>query len=193
MRFLHRGQLVAVALLVMFAGFACATPSGPATEAAAEMSEPVTTGEILKAVNAINVGEIEHARLALDRSDDPEVREAAQLILQDHEALKQRVLNLAQTMNVSLEESPLSRGITLQARQIKDELDELHGDAFDSAFLERQVELHEISLELVRDDLMENARSAQIKSFLTETAAQLEQHLEAGRQRLSNRAGVAEQ
>ena len=168
---------------------ACDLPSEPLTEAAAELSGPLSTGEILQEVHAINVGEIQLAQLALQKSRNPEVQQTAQLIIPDHTALDQRVAAVAQAQGVQLDPSLLSAGTAAQAALIRDALAALSGPAFDREYLARNVELHEIALDTVRTDLLPSARALQVRELLMLAAPQLEQHLVQARSALGVVAG----
>lgn len=155
---------------------ACSLPNEPITHAAAEMSEPITSGQILQVLHALNQGEIEQAELALQRSDNPEVYKTAQLIIKDHAASNQRIAAVAQAIGVELEESPLSRGMQVQAGAIKEGLEDLSGAEFDRAYLENQVELHALALETARSQLLPNAQDPQVRYLLITAAPKLELH-----------------
>jgi putative membrane protein len=155
---------------------ACNLPNEPITHAAAEMSEPITSGQILQVLYALNQGEIEQAELALQRSSNPEVYKTAQLIIKDHMVSNQRIVAIAQAIGVELEESPLSQGMQLQAGAIKEGLEALSGAEFDRAYLENQVELHALALETARSQLLPNAQDPQVKYLLMTAAPKLELH-----------------
>lgn len=155
---------------------ACNMPNQPMTTAAAEASEPMSDGEILHVLHVINQGEIKQAGLALEKSDDPQVLETARMIIKDHTASNERIAAVAEATGTSLEESPLSRGVQAQASKIQDGLADLSGPEFDRAYLQQQVELHEVALETVRSHLLPNATEPQVRQLLTASEPRLEQH-----------------
>lgn len=163
---------------------ACSLPSETVTETAAEVSQPLTTGEILQELHAINAGEIALAQLALRKSQDPQVQQTAQLIIRDHSALEQRVARVAAAQGVQLDASLLSQGTSAQVAMIENALAELSGAEFDREYLTRNVELHEIALDTVRSDLLPAARTPQVRDLLTYAAPQLERHLRQAREAL---------
>jgi putative membrane protein len=171
------GRVGVAALIAALGAFACALPNKTATTAAAEMSEPMSSGEILQVLQAINEGEIEQAQLALQRSRDPEVQSTARLILQDHEASNERIAAVAQATRAELNASPLSRGVALQSSQIKDKLEGLSGEAFDREYLRRQADMHRVALDTVRTQLLPNAKEPQVRQLLEQATPKLEQHL----------------
>lgn len=155
---------------------ACNMPNQPMTTAAAEASEPMNSGEILHVLQVINEGEIKQAELAMQKSDDPQVLETAQMIIRDHTASNERIAAIAEATDTSLEESPLSKGVQVQASKIQGELTDLSGPEFDRTYLQRQVELHEVALETVRSHLLPNAADPQVRQLLTASEPRLEQH-----------------
>lgn len=163
---------------------ACDLPSEPLTEAAAEASQPLGTGEILQELHAINAGEIALAQLALQKSQDPQVQQTARLIIRDHSALDQRVAALAKAQGAQLDSSLLSQGTRAQVALIETALARLSGSAFDREYLARNVELHEIALDTVRTALLPAADVDQLRDLLTDAVPQLEQHLQHARQGL---------
>jgi putative membrane protein len=162
---------------------ACSLPNEPVTTAAAEASEPMSSGEILHVLHVINEGEIQQARLALRKSDNPQVQQTARMLVEDHTASNQRIAAVANASGARMEESPLSRGVQAQASEIRDQLAELSGREFDRAYLQNQVELHEVALDTVRSQLLPNAEDPQVKQLLTAAAPHLEQHLREAEQR----------
>jgi putative membrane protein len=168
---------------------ACSLPNEPVTTAAAEASEPMSSGEILRVLRVINNGEIEQARLALRKSDNPRVQETAQRIIQDHTASNQRIASVANTTGARMEESPLSQGIQGQASEIREQLAELSGAEFDRAYLQNQVELHEVALDTVRSQLLPNAEDPQVRQLMAAAAPTLQQHLQEAEQSYASLTG----
>lgn len=168
---------------------ACSFPNKPMTTAAAEMSEPLTSGEILHVLHIINQGEIEQAELALQKSQDRQILQIAQMIMRDHTMSNQRISTLLQTTGTSLEESALSEGVQLQAREIRQELAELSGTQFNRTYLQKQVELHDVALDTVRSQLLPNANNLQVRQLLNQSLPKLEMHRREAQESLSQTFG----
>ncbi|MEX1032801.1 MAG: DUF4142 domain-containing protein [Cellvibrionaceae bacterium] len=165
---------------------ACSMPSKPMIETAAEASKPFSSGEILQVLQTLNEAEIEQARLAEQRSQTEEVREAAELIIDHHTSAVERIDNIARDHGIALEESPLSRGLESQSSEIRQELAALSGSEFDCVYLQKQVEQHRLALDTVHTDLLPDAELRPIRETLGEMAPQLEQHQRASRQVIAN-------
>lgn len=157
---------------------ACGMLQGAKTETAAEQAKPMSDGEILAVVSAINQGELKQAELAMQRSQNPQVRSVAQTIIADHTDIQRRAQSLAATADMQPKQNELSQALTKQARQMEEKLRGLTGEEFDKAYLQGQERLHELALKTVRDDLMPSARSAQLRELLSAAAPELQQHKE---------------
>jgi putative membrane protein len=173
---------VLIAAVLALASAGCSLPNEPVTQAAAEASEPMSSGEILHVLHTINEGEIAQAKLALQKSDDPAVQETARLIMQDHMASNERITSLADAAGIQMEESPLSRGVQAQAEEIRENLADLSGAEFNRSYLQNQVQLHELALDTVQSQLLPNAEDPQVRQLLSLAAPNLEQHLQEARQ-----------
>lgn len=160
---------------------ACSLPNATATKTAAKASGDLTDGEILQVLRTLNEGEITQAQLAVEQSDNQQLQGAAEQIIADHQRNNQRIDSMTQA-GIALEDSPLSRGLKLQTQQIKDQLSELTGTDFDCAYLEKQIEQHQLALDTLRSELQPDAESSQLQELLSATAPALEHHLEAAEQ-----------
>jgi putative membrane protein len=155
---------------------ACSLPNKPATTAAAEVSEPMSSGEILGVLEAVNQGEIEQAYLALFKSDNPHVQEVARVMIEEHMLSNERIAFLAQNEGLNMKESPLSEGVLTQAQEIRANLAELSGREFDRRYLQNQVELHEVAIDTVRNQLLPSAEDQDIRQLLNSTVRRLNLH-----------------
>lgn len=163
--------------------FGCATQEDTTTdrtttpEPTAEVTQEMESGEILHVLRTINQGEISQAQLAMERSENPEVQQTAELIVDGHRELDGRIDRISDDADIELQDNELSRQINDQASQFEDELSELSGEDFDRVFLQRQVEMHDMALQTARNDLMPNATDSQVRQLLSDASEDLENHL----------------
>jgi putative membrane protein len=169
------------AALVLTAS-ACSLPNAPATKAAAAMSQPYSSGEILQVIETVNNAEIKQAGIALQRSQTPMVRKVAQLIIQDHKLSNQRIANIAQATGAQLDGTVLSTGLRTQGNEIAENLTNLSGKDLDCTYLQKQIEQHALVLRTVREQLLPSAEQPQVRELLTTAVPKLEAHLEASRE-----------
>lgn len=167
-------NVLAAAVAVGIAG--CSLPSKPTTKAAAIASKPISDGEILQVLQTVSEGEIKQAKVAVQGASSEGVRDVAQHIIKDHQAMNERVMSLSQATGIKLNDSPLDTGIRLQANEIAEDLAELSGQKFDCAYLQKQVEQHTLTIKTARSTLLPAADNAQVKELLNATLPILEQH-----------------
>lgn len=179
-----RLSIVILSLGLLTAG--CASPSKTATEAVAVASKPISTAETLQIIKTLNDGEIRQAELALERSPTSEVRQVAQLILDDHKASNDKVSEMAEKQGVALDKSPLSRGLEGQADRMYNKLSSKTGPDFDCSYLQDQHKLHAIALETLTDYVVPEAELLETRRLLSETIPTLQKHQEAARQGLAS-------
>ena len=123
-----------------------------------------------------NMLEIQAAKLALTKSQRPEVKEFAQHIIKDHTKASQRLMQIAKSkqMQVPTEMKPSHRG-ELQ------ELQTLDGEMFERAFIINNVGDH-VKMVLKFRDASENLQDADLKAFAAEQLPALQSHLEHAQQ-----------
>jgi putative membrane protein len=150
--------------------------SGAATTATVEAAEPLSSGEILQVLEAVNQGEIEQARLALAKSDNPHVEEVAERMIQEHMLSNERVASLAQEKSIDMQDSQLSEDMLTRAQEIRAELGELSGHEFDRVYLQHQIALHDHALHTVRTHLLPNADEQDVRELLNAVVRRLDLH-----------------
>jgi putative membrane protein len=168
---------------------ACTAPSAPVTKAAAAMSKPFSSGEILQVMQTINNGELKQAELVFQQPTPAEVQKMATLVIKDHTASNQRIAAMVKASGIKLEESPLSRGLQMQMNKTTEALAKLKDTAFDCAYLQKQIEQHALALDTVQKQLLPGAENPQIKEFLATAATSLASHHQAAQK---SRASMAE-
>lgn len=166
-----------VALLILTLS-ACGMIQKERTQAAAEEAKPLSDDEIVAVLNTLNRGEIRHAELALQKSDNPEVIDVAERILSDHLSLQQRTESVAEQAGLVPQENALSRALEEQAMAITDTLQEATGEEFDRAYLDSQVTMHELALQTVNEDLLPEADDGQLRELLRAAPSGLQRHLD---------------
>lgn len=173
----RKGGLCAATMFLMAAVTGCATPvidTGTTFPVAPRM----TQAEVVGVVMAVNNGEIETSRVALNRSQTATIREFAQRMITDHTAINQRL----QAMNVA----PMENGTTQQLRSLTQQsvqrLQQYEGAALDRAYIDQQIELHEYTLNLLDSTLIPSATTSQMRAELQQTRSTIEAHLTHARQ-----------
>src|SRR5213080_2534028 len=93
-----------------------------------------TDPQIVGIVVAANQIDIDHAKIALAKSKNKEVREFAQQMVTDHTAVQKSVFDLGAKLKVTPTDSDTSKGLKDQAAKTTKQLRSLKGKAFDKAY-----------------------------------------------------------
>ena len=164
--------------------------SEPVNEAQDAMSAPVgqTSAATLGAntvegyVTNAAIGdmyEIQAAEIALERTQNAQVRELAQMIHDDHTAASQRLQGLAPTADEDGVELPTEMDERRQG--LIDNLRAASAEDFDDVFVDQQVAAHQEALTLHRG-FADNEDAAQLADHARQVVPNLERHLEMAEQ-----------
>jgi putative membrane protein len=133
----------------------------------------VTTAEqqfVTKAAQG-DRAEVDLANLALQKSNNSDVKEFAQRMVDDHSKNQQDVDNLASKLSLTAPSD-----VSAEQRQEKDRLQGLSGDQFDRAYARLMLQDHRKDVnEFKREKQM--ARNSDLKQYVNQTLPVLEQHL----------------
>lgn len=119
-----------------------------------------------------NVGEIEMGKLALQKSNDDQVKQFAQKMVDDHGKMQDQLKPVAEQMGVKVPDGP-SKGQT----KSMDKMKALSGDAFDQAYIKDMVKDHK------KDDSnfkleAQSTQNPQLKQLVSEADQTIESHLQ---------------
>lgn len=116
------------------------------------------------------LAEVEMAKLALQKSQNADVKNFAQMMVTDHTKANSELKTLAAKKNVTLPTDLGSHQSTL------DDLTKLSGAEFDKEYVSAMVDDHETDVDLFEDNT--DNSDADIKAFTTKTLPTLKKHLE---------------
>ena len=94
------------------------------------------------------MAEIGLARLAADRSHRPEVRDFADVLIEDHEKANAQLQALAEAAGI-----PSPGGLNADHQAIQDRLEKLSGDDFDQAFVDALITDHQKTIQLLSGEV----------------------------------------
>lgn len=157
---------------------------GSATEAAA--SGPVGAPEMPAASTAqgfamraalSDMFEIQSSQLALERSQQPQVRQFAQRMINEHQTMTNQLQSTLQQANITMTPpAQLDPEKTAMIQRLRD----AGPGGFDDAYLEQQIESHETTLNLFRD-YGANGDNPTLRQFAERGAPMIENHLQTAR------------
>ncbi|MCZ4319615.1 DUF4142 domain-containing protein [Aequorivita viscosa] len=153
-----------VMLLVSTFGFAQDTPQ-------------LNDAEIAKVAVVANQIDVDYAKLAMERSKNPDVREFAQTMIADHNAIIEQAVALVTKLGVVPEDSKVSESLLQQAEATTKKLKAAKGDAFDKAYVANEVAYHKAVIGAVKGLLIPQSQNAELKALLKVALPILETHL----------------
>jgi putative membrane protein len=136
--------------------------SSPALAQGAKLTDPqiahiaYTAGEI----------DIKAAKQALDKASNKEVKQFAQDMVRDHEAVNKQALALVKKLKVTPEDNDTSRALSKQAGDKLAELGKLKGADFDKAYIANEVAYHKTVDGALETQLIPSAGNAELKGLL---------------------------
>jgi putative membrane protein len=168
---LHKSKLVCTGV-----GLACVAtfPFLAQPQGGGAPTDPQTVGIVVTA----NQIDIDHAKLALSKSKNPEVRDFAQQMITDHSTLQKSVGDLGSKLNVTPADSDTSKSLKSQSEQTTEKLQRLSGRAFDKAYIDNEVTYHQAVINAASSVLIPNAQNPELKSALQNAAPLFQGHLE---------------
>ncbi|WP_145141198.1 DUF4142 domain-containing protein [Pseudomonas duriflava] len=131
----------------------------------------LSPAEFVNQASALGMAEIETAKMAKEKGSSPDVNTFAQKMIDDHTASNKQLSEIAKQkkLEVSTEADLMdkAKAMILKVRQ---------GESFDVAYANNQVESHEKTIELYRQEA-ESGQDSELKSFAKSTLPTLEHHL----------------
>jgi putative membrane protein len=173
-----RGSIITTAAAL---GLAAACAPGPATAPIGVQPSPEFATETLYAeTSATFTGSIESARLAMDRAEDPQVREYAERLVDDYTAATQRLDPIMQRHGITQRTGPSVEALQRTHREAAEALRGYEGRDFDQRWIDHQIAMNEWLLSTIDQTYMPAARGradleTELRTWRTSVQAQLEE------------------
>lgn len=173
-------RLASLALIVVLA--ACA--DGNAHKSVAQAPDPATLNDLEIAHAAYVAGNIDirNAHLALALSDNADVREFAELMLRDHQAVNEAALALLKKLQAQPQDNGFSQALLAGSDAKIKEMAELSGRAFDKTYAANELAYHQTVNQVVGQSFIPNVENAELKDLLGQALATFQAHEEHARQ-----------
>ena len=153
----------------------------PATAASQSTSgqdlTPEGRGAYIAVAGATDLFTVRSAEMAVEKARRPEVRDFAQTMLTDHRTAMEELGEAARS--VGLEELMPPGMLPMHWDMLRD-LEDASGSRFDEAYLDQQIEAHEIAVELHRN-FAANGDNEQLKAHAAASLPMATRHLEEAR------------
>ena len=136
--------------------------SGAALAQGAKPSDP----QIAHIAYTAGVIDVAAAKQALAKTSNKDVKEFAENMVRDHEAVNKLALDLVKKLKVTPEDNDTSKSLSKNAAAKLDELAKLKGADFDKAYVANEVAYHKAVDGALETLLIPSASNAELKSLL---------------------------
>ena len=138
--------------------------------------------KILRIVMTANMLDSLGGTIALKSATSPAVKEFAQTMIRDHgSANKQARALQARTQipdSTHVNSDDPAQKMVRAAEDNQGELRKLAGIEYDKAYIDREIDMHQDVLDAIKDDLVEHAQNAELRTYLESVRAVVASHLE---------------
>jgi len=138
-------------------------------------ADKIDADDFVDEASAKGLGEIDNAKLALEKSNSADVKAFARKIIADHSAANLSLAGIASQKNLEVSDET-----ELMAKAKSFVLKQRDGESFDEAYANNQVEAHKDAIELFQRATVSD--DADIAAFAKKTLPKLQQHLQEAKQ-----------
>jgi len=138
---------------------------------------PEQTKDCVKMLSSMNEFEIQAGELAQQRAQDPQIKDYAQKIVQEHQQATDQIKQIAQAVGVDVSSNQLD---DVHKAKLA-ELQKKQGEAFDKCYIFGQAGGH-LTAVLGTQYAAQTAQNDQLKQFLMQLQPKLQQHLQQAMQ-----------
>jgi putative membrane protein len=172
-RFAFAGSLAALAFFVVVtAGLQAQQRRVQSPLRTTEDAQQTDDMFLMKAIAAGKL-EVDLAKLALQQSNDPQIKQFAQDVIRDHSKLDKQLME--QKGEERGERRPM---LDRENRRIMDQFTQLRGPEFDRAYVRQAVKAHEMAVSLFEKEA-KSGQNAALKSLAESTLPTLKEHLKS--------------
>ena len=136
--------------------------SGAAFAEGAKLTDP----QIAHIAYTAGVIDIAAAKQALAKTSNKDVKQFAEDMVRDHEAVNKQALDLVKKLKVTPEDNDTSKSLSKNAAAKLAELAKLKGADFDKAYVANEVAYHKAVDSALETSLIPSASNAELKSLL---------------------------
>jgi putative membrane protein len=153
-------------------------PATAATPATGDVANTWTDANVVDVLTVANQGEVDYSQVGVDKATNPSVKQFAQMMVKDHGDMLTSVKNLSTKLNVT--PAANDKVNDLQKENQKDITDlngKTVGKDFDKEFMEEQVDMHQETLDLLKD-LDDDTNNADLKAAIEKAKPTVQAHLD---------------
>ena len=151
----------------------------------------LSDAEVAHVAVTANAVDVDLAKFAQGRTRTAAVRQFAQMMITDHNAVNAQAAALAKTLGVTPADNAVSQSLQTGAAEARKSLEALQGAAFDRAYMDREVGYHQAVLDAIDTLLVPTTENADLKKLLVDVRPAIATHLEHAKHVRSELGGGA--
>jgi len=134
-----------------------------------------TSDDFVEAATESGIAEVVTGNLALEKSQNADIKKFAQQMVTDHTQANQKLGDIARNLDIT---PPDEAALTDKVKKV---ILEWREESFDKSYINNQVDAHEKAVELFKKESTSSDKP-ELKAFASETLPKLEHHLEEAKQ-----------
>jgi putative membrane protein len=138
----------------------------------------LSDAEVAHTAVTANQIDIDHAKIAKEKSKDAEVLKFAETMANDHKAVIDQAVALVTKLGVTPKDNAVSKQLLADAEKASKMLRAKSGKAFDKAYIDNEVAYHKAVISAVEDLLIPESENTELKELLQSIVPALNAHLE---------------
>lgn len=143
----------------------------------AQSQDKYSDAEIAHIAVVANKIDVETAKLAKKKSDQADVVNFANTMINDHNSVIEKATNLAETLGVKPQKNSLSKKLMKDAKSARSMLQSKSGADFNQAYINHEVKYHKAVISTIEDVLIPDTNNADLKNLLEGVLPALKTHL----------------
>lgn len=163
---------------VLLSFVALSAALGLSLQAHAQPSE----NEIADIVHTADEAEVKAAKVAKDHASNQGVKDFAQLMIDEHNSNMKEEKSITKHEKISMRSNDTSKQLKKDASAKLKDIKKLKGVAFDKAYIDQQVAMHQQLLNDLNNTYIPAASHPEFKDYLNKTKESVQDHLAKAQQ-----------
>jgi putative membrane protein len=170
---LNLNRFLIVSLYISLAT-GCANSKGNQANTGTQLSD----ANIAAIVVGANKIDIPAGNIALQRSNNEDVKKFANRMITDHKSVLKSAVQLVTKLGVTPVNNDLVYSLAEQSKNHKAQLKLLSGHAFDKSYINHEVAYHQAVIGVIETQLIPSATNAELKALLVSVLPAFKAHLQ---------------
>jgi putative membrane protein len=159
-------------------------PSAP-NQLGSEASERLDDAQIITVLRAVNVAEVDQAKIAVGKAREASVKRFAETMIAHHGQAVREIDELDARLGLTPTESQLVQELRVTATGVENRLSDTNDASFDKAYMQSQLDMHRTALDTIDSRLTPSATREPVKQLIEGMRPKVANHLQLAQTILS--------